>query len=196
VTKSVQPTEECKQCPQKFSQYSSLRRHYKANHNVDMPMRKIIKEPSICKLCNVMFETRQRLSEHIQWNHKRFKDEMIAIEALSSGKNINLMSECKFCCKGFLNRHVLTYHFGKVHKEQEHKKVWKCEFCNKEFKPDLHARTFKLTQHIREDHDFEDYHFAEAKGANKLQGNKAKQNYQVILAKMLGKMNDKKKSMK
>ena len=190
VTKSVQPTEECKQCPQNFSQYSSLRRHYKANHNLVMPMRKTIakikKEPLTCKLCHILFETRIKYNEHIKCNHKRFKDEMMAIEALQKEKEINLTSECKFCHKGLLNRHVLTYHYGKVHREQEQKKIWKCDFCKKEFKADLHKRTLKLTQHMREDHDLEDYHFAEAKGANKIKDNKAKQNYQLILAKMLG----------
>ena len=191
VTKSVQPTEECKHCPQKFTHYSSLRRHYKANHNLDMPMRKQItvhkKEPSSCRLCHVLFDTRKQYTEHIKATHKRFKDEMIATEALRRGKEINLMSQCKFCNKGLLNRHVLTYHYGKVHREQEQKKVWNCEFCKKEFKPDLYARTNKLTQHMREDHDLEDYHFAEAKGTTKIQGNNAQQNYHLMLAKMLGK---------
>ena len=191
VTKSVQPTEECKHCPQKFTHHSSLRRHYKANHNLDMPRRNQItvhnKEPSSCRLCHVLFESHKKCTEHIRDTHKRFKDEMMAIEALRGETEIVLTSKCKFCHKGLLNRHVLSYHYDKVHREQEHKKVWKCEFCKKEFKPDLHVRTNRLKQHMREDHDLEDYHIAEAKGALKIQGNKAKQNYQLMLAKIMGK---------
>ena len=112
-----------------------------------MPMKKKnIKDivPPFCQLCHGLFETRQQHKGHNNTFHRQLKYEMLPIKSLRRGENISLTSECKFCHKGLLNRHKLAYHYGKVHREQKYKKVWKCEFCKKEFKGDMHARTKRL----------------------------------------------------
>ena len=70
--------------------------------------------------------------------------------------------------------------------EEEAKKTWSCEFCKKEFKPDR-IRTTLVGQHMRDEHDLPEYNCLEVKvESNKLVTNQAKQNFQLMLSKMLG----------
>ena len=136
-----------------------------------------------CSLCLVEFPSTRVLKEHINNVHRTNDEE---VKALKSPDECLLKSKCKFCQAELLNRHVLKYHFDKVHKEEESKRTWSCEFCRKEFKPDR-MRTSMVVQHMRDDHDLPDYNCLEGKVfAHKEFGNQARQNFQLMLAKMIG----------
>ena len=72
---------------------------------------------------------------------------------------------------------------------EESKKNWECEFCNKEFKPETRRRA-TVGAHMRDEHDLPEYNCLEGKIENGTKktgtGNQAKQNFQLMLAKMLG----------
>ena len=136
-----------------------------------------------CTLCLVEFASNRVLKEHISNVHRSNEEEM---KALKSPELASLRSKCKFCQADLLNKHVLNYHYAKVHREEEAKKTWSCEFCKKEFKPDR-IRTTLVGQHMRDEHDLPEYNCLELKvAANKVVANQAKQNFQLMLAKMLG----------
>ena len=43
------------------------------------------------------------------------------MKALKSPETVSLKSKCKFCQADVLNKHVLKYHYDKVHREEEAK---------------------------------------------------------------------------
>ena len=119
--------------------------------------------------------------------------EIAAFKSLQIGETISLHSQCKFCQKKLLNGHVLKYHYDKIHRAEESKKTWECEFCRKEFKPEKKRRS-TVGAHMRDEHDLPDYNCLEGKQSSRRKtggggGDQAKQNFQLMLAKMLGMKN-------
>ena len=76
---------------------------------------------------------------------------------------------------------------------EESKKTWECEFCRKEFKPEKKRRS-TVGVHMRDEHDLPEYNCLQGnlvvEGSSTKNtggaGNQAKQNFQLMLAKMLG----------
>ena len=145
-----------------------------------------------CALCLVQYQTTKEFQNHILSVHKNFPEEIAAFKSLKNGEDISLKSQCKFCQKKLLNGHVLKSHYEKVHKQEENTKTWECEFCKKNFKPEKKRRSL-FAGHMRDEHDLPEYNCLEAKYGAKSScnksgavGNQAKQNFQLMMAKMLG----------
>ena len=69
---------------------------------------------------------------------------------------------------------------------------YEMEFCKKKFKPEKKRRSL-FGGHMRDEHDLPEYNCLEAKSGGKSScnksgavGNQAKQNFQLMMAKMLG----------
>ena len=147
-----------------------------------------------CMLCLVNFGTTLEFANHFHSIHRKFDEEISALKSLQIGQQISLQSRCKFCQKKLLNGHVLKSHYEKVHRTEESKKTWECEFCKKEFKPEKKRRS-TVGVHMRDEHDLPEYNCLEGTlvvGGSSTKktggvGNQAKQNFQLMLAKMLGK---------
>ena len=169
----------CQHCNKRFLNEKVLRHHNTfcyGRSNLESTQRD-------CTLCLVEFASNRVLKEHVNNVHRPNPEEM---KALKSPETVSLNSKCKFCQADVLNKHVLKYHYDKLHREEEAKKTWSCEFCKKEFKPDR-IRTSLVGQHMRDEHDLPEYNCLEVKvESNKLVTNQAKQNFQLMLAKMLG----------
>ena len=142
-----------------------------------------------CALCLINFDTTGGFQQHVQNMHRNFSEEIAAFKSLQIGEKISLHSQCKFCQKELLNGHVLKCHYEKIHRIEESKKNWECEFCKKEFKPEKRRRT-TVGAHMRDEHDLPEYNCLDMKIGNGTKktgsGNQAKQNFQLMLAKMLG----------
>ena len=113
----------------------------------------------------VKFGSTNELGNHFHGVHRKFDDEISALKSLNIGQQISLQSKCKFCPKQLLNRHVLKYHYEKVHKMDESKKNWECEFCKKGFKAES-GRISIMRAHMRDDHDLPEYNCLEGKVAS------------------------------
>ncbi|PAV70508.1 hypothetical protein WR25_19398 isoform D [Diploscapter pachys] len=72
------------ECPQQFSQHSSLRTHLEEMHNISSD------QPASCKRCNLMFQNSRRLLLHYQTRH----DESSSSDA-SSRKSSHSLSSAK-----------------------------------------------------------------------------------------------------
>ena len=143
-----------------------------------------------CRLCHIRYQTAADFRSHVLGTHKPFAEEIAALKSLQKGEEISLKLRCKFCEKRLMNGHVLKSHYDKVHRQEENKKIWECEFCKKKFKPDKKRRSL-FAAHMRDEHDWPEYNCLEAKVANSSSksgggGNQAKQNFQLMMAKMLG----------
>jgi len=140
---------------------------------------------SECRLCSTKFKNSRRYKEHINNIHKKFEEEMSSLRALEAGEEIASTSQCKFCQKKFLNQHVLKYHFDKVHKVEESQKVWSCDYCRKEIKPDR-LMSSHIRNHMRDEHNLPEYSFFETSARARPTVNRALQNYQAMVARLQG----------
>ena len=187
---------QCLNCGKRFLNEGTLRCHNSFCKNAASRTAKysaIYEGRKDCMLCLVSFGTTLESANHFHGMHRKFGDEISALKSLHIGQKISLQSKCKFCEKRFLNRHVLKYHYKKIHSTEESKKNWDCEFCKKEFKPEK-CRRSTVRAHMRDEHDLPEYNCLEGKVANATNktagaGNQAKQNFQLMLAKMLGMKN-------
>merc|ERR1712129_211329 len=166
----------CKFCEKKVLNQHTLKLHTEKMHSMDEKL-------TDCVLCLVNFENTKKYKEHISNYHRKVKDEWTAITSKHAGEQVVLKSKCKFCMKKVFNQHTLRYHFDKVHREEENKKVWSCDYCKKEFRPEP-KRVSHLTEHMRDDHSLPDWSFAEASQKPKAKG--AQENFKMIMARLQG----------
>ena len=188
---------QCLNCEKRFLNERTLRCHNSFCKSEGLVASRTAKYSGIyegrkdCLLCLVKFGSTNELGNHFHGVHRKFDDEISALKSLNIGQQISLQSKCKFCPKKLLNRHVLKYHYEKVHKMDESKKIWECEFCKKGFKAES-GRISIMRAHMRDDHDLPEYNCLEGKVASaskSVVGNQAKQNFQLMMAKMLGMRN-------
>jgi hypothetical protein len=111
-------------------------------------------ETSNCKICKVDFKTTKHCTAHVKSVHGKYPDELKALQDTNIGRERSLMfkMKCNFCSEKFLNLHVLKIHAAHIHKEEQTKTDWKCEFCNYLIKPRKHRSTF-INTHMKKAHN-------------------------------------------
>jgi hypothetical protein len=168
----------CKYCKTDFFNKHVLKYHHYKTHREEES-----RTQKECKLCHIIFESNKEFHSHTKNNHKHFPEELMALNSLNAGAKVTLKSKCKFCKKAFFNQHVLRIHFVKIHKEEESKKVYCCEFCKKEFKPDR-LRSTQILHHMRDNHRLPKYNFYNEIVTSEGKVNKAEENFKMMMAKM------------
>ena len=184
---------QCLSCGKRFLNERTLKCHNSFCNSAGGKYSTIYGGKKDCMLCLVSFKTTLEFGNHVHSIHRKFDEEISALKSLQAGQQISLQSQCKFCQKKLLNRHVLKCHFEKIHSTEQSTKTWECEFCKKEFKPEKRRRS-TVGAHMRDEHDLPEYNCLEGnlvEGGSSTKktggvGNQAKQNFQLMLAKMLG----------
>ena len=122
----------CKKCGQKFVTENVLMYHIGEKHSQMRTASSINSLDIYCKLCIVNFKHSSNFRNHKDNIHKRFPDEMAALESLD-GQSFKF--KCKYCSEKLMNLHVLNYHVLNVHREERKTQDWICQYCNFAIKP-------------------------------------------------------------
>ena len=163
--KKYDMTEHCQNCGNNFLNKKVLQGHNRAF--VTEHRRKVLNKEEtveciqgymleILSVGHIRYQTAADFRSHVLGTHKPFAEEIAALKSLQKGEEISLKLRCKFCEKRLMNGHVLKSHFEKVHRQEENKKIWECEFCKKKFKPDRKRRSL-FAAHMRDEHDWPEY---------------------------------------